>query len=371
MAKKRGNGEGSIYYSEKLRRWIGQVSIGYKKDGSIRRKSVYGKTRKEVNEKMQKLVSNKDSVLDTSKYTLGFLIEKAITDEYNMNIVSAATYYRKKDTLRIVEKLDIYYMKVQKISLEDINKDLASLKDYSNSSISKVVQILRLGFKEGLRLEIINYSPFEQKGLILTPRSNKIDRKIDALTREEETKFINYLNECNDKYKDVFLIADFTGMRIGEILALTKEDIDFKNNLINVNKTLTKDENGKVILGTTTKTYAGTRKIPMNKYIHEIFSQIDKENELFLYKGNFISPTTINSHFKRICSKLGIYKCNAHMLRHTFATRCIESGMSPVVLQHILGHTDISITLNTYTSVFNSFKNEELEKYNEYLNGLH
>ena len=288
-----------------------------------------------------------------------------------MNLISSATYYRKKDTLRIIENFDIYYFRIQTITLEDINKELASLKDYSNSSISKIVQLLRLGFKEALRLEIINYSPFEQKGLILTPRSNKLDKKIDALTKEEEKKFISYLNECNDKYKNVFLIADYTGMRIGEILALTKNDIDFRNNLINVDKTLTKDERGKVILGTTTKTYAGTRKIPMNKYVFEIFSQINTENELFLNKGNYIAPSTINSHFKRICDKIGIKRGNTHMLRHTFATRCIESGMSPVVLQHILGHTDISITLNTYTSVFNSYKNEEFEKYNAYIDGLH
>ena len=288
-----------------------------------------------------------------------------------MNLISPATYYRKKDTLRIIEKFDIYYFRIQTITLEDINKELASLKDYSNSSISKIVQLLRLGFKEALRLEIINYSPFEQKGLILTPRSNKIDKKIDALTKDEEKRFISYLNECNDKYKDVFLIADYTGMRIGEILALTKNDIDFKNNLINVDKTLTKDERGKVTLGATTKTYAGTRKVPMNKYIFEIFSQINTENELFLNKGNYIAPSTINSHFKRICDKIGIKRGNTHMLRHTFATRCIESGMSPVVLQHILGHTDISITLNTYTSVFNSYKNEEFEKYNAYIDGLH
>lgn len=368
---KRGNGEGSIYYSDKLKRWIGQISLGYKKDGSLRRKSVYGKTRKEVTEKIQKLAVNKDSVIDKSNYTLGRLIEKAIENEYNMNLISPATYYRKKDTLRIIENFDIYYFRIQTITLEDINKELASLKDYSNSSISKIVQLLRLGFKEALRLEIINYSPFEQKGLILTPRSNKLDKKIDALTKEEEKKFISYLNECNDKYKNVFLIADYTGMRIGEILALTKNDIDFRNNLINVDKTLTKDERGKVILGTTTKTYAGTRKIPMNKYVFEIFSQINTENELFLNKGNYIAPSTINSHFKRICDKIGIKRGNTHMLRHTFATRCIESGMSPVVLQHILGHTDISITLNTYTSVFNSYKNEEFKKYNAYIDGLH
>lgn len=218
---------------------------------------------------------------------------------------------------------------------------------------------------------MINYSPFEQKGLILTPRSDKTDKKVGALTRDEESKLINYLNTSKEKYKYVFLIADYTGMRVGEILALTKDDIDFKNNLINVTKTLTKDENGKVAMGKTTKTYAGTRKVSMNRYVYEIFSQIDTEYMYFTNNGKLIYPSTINSHFKRICNKLNIYGVNTHTLRHTFATRCIESGMSPVVLQHILGYTDISITLNTYTSVFNSFKNEELEKYNEYLNGLH
>lgn len=369
---KRGNGEGSIYYSDRLGRWIGQISLGYKQDGSIKRKSVYGKTRKEVNEKMQKLVSNKDSVLDKSNYTLKFLIEKAIKDEFESNLISSSSYSRKIQTLKIIEKLDIYNMKIQKITLQDINNDISILKEYANSTIGKVVQTLRLGFKEGLRLEVINYSPFEQKGLILTPRSNKQDKKIEALTTKDEAKLISFLKTSDTKYKDIFLIADYTGMRIGEILALSINDIDLKNKIINVNRTLTKDASGKAILGKTTKTYAGKRQIPMNNCVFEILSHINTNDLLFTNNGKIISPSTINSHIKRICKKINIeYTVNTHMLRHTFATRCIESGMSAVVLQRILGHTNISITLNTYTSVFNAYKNDEFEKYTNYISGLH
>lgn len=110
---------------------------------------------------------------------------------------------------------------------------------------------------------------------------------------------------------------------------------------------------------------------------------------MFLDNNSFIAPSTINSHFKRICknanirvintivkkphektSNLKSSNVNTHMLRHTFATRCIESGMSAVVLQKLLGHKDIETTLNTYTSVFSKFKENELSKYEQYMKSL-
>ena len=90
---------------------------------------------------------------------------------------------------------------------------------------------------------------------------------------------------------------------------------------------------------------------------------------LFLYNDHYISHSVANSRLKRILkSTLGMEAkdISTHSLRHTFATRCIEAGMSAVVLQRLIGHTDISITLNTYTSVFNRFKESELEKVMEY-----
>ena len=181
-------------------------------------------------------------------------------------------------------------------------------------------------------------------------------------------------------------------MRISEILALKKEDIDFENRKIYVRKTLSHVDGGRVLLENTTKTYAGMRDVPILDAVYNklIEYKIDKKRGfLFLKNGNFIHATNLYVRFQKLCKNANIrvykkkanikggrktkkvYQCNitkskvnTHMLRHTFATRCIENGVSPVVLQKILGHKDIQVTLNTYTSVFSQFKEKEIEKIN-------
>ncbi len=391
---KRGNGEGSIYYSEKLGRWVGQVSLGYKDDGSPKRKSVYGKTRKEVNEKIQKIQEdfNKGKLVEKSKITLNAIIQEFIETQYKNNIISAATYKRKLNYLDIINNTKLGNMEIQKINALNINQALSSISDYSNSVIHKVSQLTKMGFNQALLNNLINNNPFDIKGLILTPRSSKQDKKIDALTIDEQKLLIEELNKDYDPYSNIIKFALFTGARIGEILALDKSNINFSNNIIHITKTLTKDEHDKTIIGEKTKTYAGTRDIPITPLIKDIVvKEYNKPNFLiFCENGNLISPSTINAHFKRICknanirttittinksnskkSNLKTSNVNTHMLRHTFATRCIESGMTAVALSKLLGHTDIETTLNTYTSVFNQFKEKEVDKYISYMSGLH
>ena len=158
---------------------------------------------------------------------------------------------------------------------------------------------------------------------------------------------------------------------------------------------MTKNENDEPIIGKTTKTYAGTREIPITKHLLPIISKYasDKDELIFTKNNEIIAPATINSHFKKICKNTNIrvlinsnkkvYReagisnvnlktssVNTHMLRHTFATRCIEAGVSAVALSRILGHKDIQTTLNTYTSVFNKFKEDELSKINKYFDNI-
>lgn len=389
---RRGNGEGTIYYSEKLNKWVGQFTAGRKADGSINRKSVYGNTRKEVANKILEKQNeiSKNIFVEKSSTTLLELIDMYIEQLYNSNLIKDVTYNRHLNTRAIIKNLHIANMPIQKITILDINNNLASVADYSNSMIEKIYGLINQAFNLALLNKIIQTNPFTIKGAILKPKSSKETKKIEALTVEEQNAFLNELNKINDTYKDIFYIALFTGMRIGEILALKKEDIDIdiNNKKININKTLTKDKNDKIILGKTTKTYVGTREIPFLNILTPILSNYTTEGFLFLNNDKFINPSTINTHFKKICKDAGIKlktvpkkkkdttvnlktsEVNTHMLRHTFATRCIESGMSAVVLQKLLGHKDIETTLNTYTSVFNKFKEDELLKAELYFNRI-
>ena len=153
-------------------------------------------------------------------------------------------------------------------------------------------------------------------------------------------------------------------MRIGEVLALQYKDIDLNKKIIHITKTLTRDEDEKLILGNTTKTFSGIRDVPIQDIIlNEIKEQMEiaKNNfdgQLFVSSKNYYAdPKAVNKILKRIVvDVLRVNDITTHSLRHTFGTRCIEAGIAPVVAQRLLGHKDIRVTLNTYTSVLNKFK---------------
>ena len=375
---RRIKGEGTIYKDEKRDRWVGRYSDGYDENGKRVRKNVYGKTKVEVAQKLNEIMYKRSNYvyIGKSSITLIQLIEKNREDKLKANVIGEGQYARLKWTEKKIKDSEIANIKMQELKSDDIQNFLNSNVNLSNSYIKKLCELINTACKNAVKLRIIAFNPMEN---VIKPKSKIENKEIRALTMDEQRKFTQYLKSVRideEKYKVCYLLEMYMGLRVGEALALKIEDIDQKNGFINISRTLTRDKDFKCVMNNRAKTFAGRRTLPIPDIIkNELKEQIEiaknnKDNLLFTIKGNYISPSGVNKVLKRIfTTQLGLDSKNisTHSLRHTYATRCIEAGMSAVVLQRLMGHTDVKVTLNTYTSVFNEFKEKELNKVGNYL----
>ena len=193
---------------------------------------------------------------------------------------------------------------------------------------------------------------------------------------EEQARLLDVLNNNDINYSEIMLVSMFTGMRGGEICALNIEDIDFQNNCIIVNKTTSRGGDNSVIVNET-KTEAGMRKVLINNDLAAFLKECIGERTggtLFVSSNNKpVTTQQVNYYFWNTLKQYDIQdkslqgKLTFHSLRHTFATRCIESGVPPKVLQKILGHKDISVTMNVYCDVFEKFEAAHLNAVDKYM----
>lgn len=223
----------------------------------------------------------------------------------------------------------------------------------SQKTIKDILIVLRMILKYGAREQYCTYIPFDVK----FPTEREC-QKLSVLSISNQRKIINYVIE-NFTFRNLGLfICLSTGIRIGEVCALTWEDIDTDNGIIHIRKTLQRiyvNENGKKrteLLIDTPKTATSMRDIPMIKELYGILKPLKKivRNDYFVLT-NDITPTeprTYRNYYKKLLKKLGIPPVKFHGLRHSFATRCIESKCDYKTVSVILGHSNISTTLNLY-----------------------
>lgn len=342
-------------------------------------KTVTGKTAKEVKRKLEKIKVEllTDNYIDTSSITIPQLA-KAVNDEkHELNITSVSAYTRSQYSIRHIEESDLNAIPIQKVTESKLRSFYADLiKKYSNSTIKKVYAQINIAYKKAVKLNIVKYNINDD---IPCPKSDKPTKKIKALTIEQQKEVIEAITADNkEPFRTMLLLSLFTGMRMGEVCSLYLSDIDFSNAEISVERTLTRGDNDTYIIGENAKTEAGTRRIKvipwvideLQKYKDNYYTK-NADNVFFSRKGKLLTVSQVNSYYKRLILRYGIDKSadeyNQHQLRHTYATRCIESGMSAKVLQKKLGHTDIKITMNTYADVFAKFEDTEDEKLSQYL----
>ena len=369
------NQDGSIYYIQNRNKWRCEYKIFDPNTSQFIKKTKQFRSEQEAKDFFATLQYQKVNSLYIKHNGIPLieLIKSILERKFESGTIKERTYARTMETIRAMEKCDLLKKNIDDISADELQMYLNSLKNYSQNTIKKFIDQLNQAFKYAQNKGYIIQNPMFD---IIKPKSNKKPKDIRALEIEEQQKLTDYLLYVplqDEPYKNVFLLQMFLGLRIGEALALQTSNINLYKNIIHITNTLTTDIDRKVIMGDTTKTYAGDREIPIPEFLLDTvkiqmrLAENHKDKLLFVdSNNNYIMPNNANRILQRITKNLGIENVSTHSLRHTYGTRCIESGMRAVALQRLMGHTDISVTLNTYTSIFNKYKEQELEKVNEY-----
>lgn len=363
--KKRGKyGNGSLRQRENGKY---EYRFRYSDEYGMRRsKTVTGKT---IGECLDRADDFKEKL---SRMSGGFGLDTTIPDilywkaenDFAKNYTGEQGYDRKLRTIRIIEKSPIGWMPIASIRPEHVDAFMRSITHYANTVIQKIHAMIKTAFRIAFDCRIIDVN-FMTRDDMRCPKSDKPDKKVRGFTEKEQEAFVKTLIEHKDRcgwnsYKLQLLIELYSGMRMGEINALKEKDIDFENGYIHVCRTVSRGIGYRPFLKEGTKTDAGVRDVPISGLLEPVLRKAISEKRknpygLLFYdyrNGKVVETHQVNSLFRRICEKAGIEHMGQHALRHTFATRCIEAGVSPLVLKTWLGHTNIHITLDTYADVF-------------------
>jgi integrase len=292
---------------------------------------------------------------------------RVVTEEwlkYKKNTVKKSTYYN-------------YSYSVEKYLYPKFaDQDITQIKDY-NDFIEKLTDTLAPKTVRDIITklkEIINFYEEEHNTKLnikkmSLPKMNK--KEIQILSNKEKQKLEKYCIEQNSLKSLGILICLNTGLRIGEVCALRWENIDFESKKIHIEKTIeriySKEENKTIVIIDTPKSITSVRTIPINSKLYNILKQIRGKSKKtdFVLTGSsehYVEPRNYQYHFKEILKRSKVKKYKFHTLRHTFATNCIEAGMDIKSLSEILGHADVSITLNIYVHSSDKAKRKYLEK---------
>lgn len=361
-------GKQQFVYSWKLER-TDKLPQGKRNDISLREK-----------EKMILKDLDDEIVPRGGEMTVVELVRKYILQKTGVRHNTEANY---NFVLNIIKKEDFGKKRIDRVKLSDAKAWLIKLQKDGRgySTIHSVRGVVRPAFQMAVDDDLIRKNPFEFQ-LATVVVNDSVTR--EAITRKQERTFLEFVK--NDKhfckYYDGIYVLFKTGLRISEFVGLTIQDVVLKNRKLNVDHQLQRKRNMEYVIEDT-KTNCGTRVILMADDVYECFERIISNRKKpkvepmidgksgFLYLDKNDMPMVAlhwEKYFQHICQKYNsIYKVQMpkvtpHVCRHTFCSNMAKSGMNPKTLQYLMGHSDIGVTLNTYTHIGFDDAKEELKR---------
>ena len=342
---------------------------GKRKDISLREKE------KEVEKALKNAVAT-----NGGNMTVLELVQKYISQKRGVKHNTQANY---NFVINVIKKEEFGAKRIDTIKLSDAKAWLIKLQDDGRgySSIHSIRGVVRPAFQMAVDDDLIRKNPFEFQ-LATVVVNDSVTR--EAITRKQQREFLRFIKEDKHfcKYYDGIYILFNTGLRVSEFVGLTANDIEFDKQRIKIDHQLQRTRNMKYEI-LTPKTEKGERYVPMQKDVADCFRRIIQNRKhpkiepmidgysgfLFLDKNDMpMVALHWEKYFQHIREKYNsIYKVQMpcitpHVCRHTFCSNMAKSGMNPKTLQYIMGHSDIGVTLNTYTHLQFEDALEEMKK---------
>ena len=326
-----------------------------------------------------------DSLLDPTmkRMTVLELVERYLATKTGVRPNTLMNY---NFVMNLLQKEDFALKTIGEVKTSDAKLFLIKLQQDGKrySTVKTVRGVLRPAFQMAVDDDLLNKNPFsfELAGVVV---NDSVTR--EAITRDQMRKFLKFVHDDNNycKYYEVVYILFHTGMRISEFCGLTISDIDFEHHLINIDHQLQRCADMTLVIQET-KTHAGTRKIPMTEDVEKCFRAIIEDRPtpkiermvdgysgfLFLDKNCLPEVAMHWEHrFNHMVKRYNdIYKVQMpnitpHVCRHTYCSNQAKAGMNPKTLQYLMGHSEIGVTLNTYTHLGLEDAAEELQRMEE------
>ena len=355
-------------------RWEGRYRTGSYQSGSIQYASVYGKTYTEARDRLlAAIAANMEMDLRGAERTFSEILNLWLAN--NRLRQKGATEHKYRTIIERHIEPELGGVKLSCMTSVIINSFLTRKLEsgrldgkgkLSPAYVRTMAQVIQSAMRFAAGEDYC--SPL--KTAVYKPTAKK--KELQILSREEQADQERYISTHRDPAAIGVLVTLYAGLRIGEVCALSWEDIDLEGGIFHIRHTIARvrDSNPgspastKLILDAP-KTASSVRDVPIASALLPYLTRSKKERRagfLTSATGSYLSPRTYEYRFHRLLERCGIPQVNYHVLRHTFATRCVEAGMDVKSLSEILGHANVGVTLNTYVHSSMERKRQQLEQ---------